>query len=187
MSGSANFIFCSQFRGNSCGQQTSNRSANFVFCSQFRVSYEQQTSNHKSDMKDKKMVVTFANLHSILWTMATLNWIISLCSSDLQLAALDFIACAAADAFAMTDPGSQFSSLVQGYRMYYGGGDLPTLRPNKRRLASILVKNATIEWNEFESRVRKLIQQTKQIHERPVARSIFRHPRCPECMCRTEH
>ncbi|KAG8076213.1 hypothetical protein GUJ93_ZPchr0006g44461 [Zizania palustris] len=44
-----------------------------------------------------------------------------------QLAALDFIACAAADAFAMTDPGSQFSSLVQGYRMYYGGGDLPTV------------------------------------------------------------
>ncbi|EER88149.1 uncharacterized protein At1g04910 isoform X1 [Sorghum bicolor] len=103
-----------------------------------------------------------------------------------QLAALDFIACAAADAFAMTDPGSQFSSLVQGYRMYYGGGDLPTIRPNKRRLASILVKNATIEWNEFESRVRKLIHQTKQVHERPVARSIFRHPRCSECMCRTE-
>ncbi|CAN6164434.1 unnamed protein product [Urochloa humidicola] len=104
-----------------------------------------------------------------------------------QLAALDFIACAAADAFAMTDPGSQFSSLVQGYRMYYGGGNLPTIRPNKRRLASILVKNATIEWQEFETRVRKLIQQTKQIHERPVARSIFRHPRCLECMCRTEH
>nr|CAB3467644.1 unnamed protein product [Digitaria exilis] len=104
-----------------------------------------------------------------------------------QLAALDFIACAAADAFAMTDPGSQFSSLVQGYRMYYGGGNLPTIRPNKRRLASILVKNATIEWQEFETRVRKLIQQTKQVHERPVARSIFRHPRCPECMCRTEH
>ncbi|XP_062228583.1 O-fucosyltransferase 15-like isoform X1 [Phragmites australis] len=104
-----------------------------------------------------------------------------------QLAALDFIACAAADAFAMTDSGSQFSSLVQGYRMYYGGGDLPTIRPNKRRLASILVNNATIEWKEFETRVRKLIQQTKQVHERPVARSIFRHPRCPECMCRTEH
>ncbi|CAL5052129.1 unnamed protein product [Urochloa decumbens] len=104
-----------------------------------------------------------------------------------QLAALDFIACAAADAFAMTDPGSQFSSLVQGYRMYYGGGNLPTIRPNKRRLASILVKNATIEWQEFETRVRKLIQQTKQVHERPVARSIFRHPRCLECMCRTEH
>ncbi|KQK18783.1 O-fucosyltransferase 15 isoform X1 [Brachypodium distachyon] len=103
-----------------------------------------------------------------------------------QLAALDFIACASADAFAMTDSGSQFSSLVQGYRMYYGGGDLPTIRPNKRRLASILVKNATIEWKEFETRVNKLIQQTKQVHERPVARSIFRHPRCPECMCRTD-
>uniref|UniRef100_A0A0E0L9U8 O-fucosyltransferase family protein n=1 Tax=Oryza punctata TaxID=4537 RepID=A0A0E0L9U8_ORYPU len=104
-----------------------------------------------------------------------------------KLAALDFIACAAADAFAMTDPGSQFSSLVQGYRMYYGGGDLPTIRPNKRRLASILLKNATMEWNEFETRVRKLIQQTKQVHDRPVARSIFRHPRCLDCMCRTEN
>ncbi|KAM3188764.1 hypothetical protein ACQJBY_067618 [Aegilops geniculata] len=104
-----------------------------------------------------------------------------------QLAALDFIACASADAFAMTDPGSQFSSLVQGYRMYYGGGDLPTLRPNKRRLASILLNNATIEWKEFETRVNKLIQQTKQVHERPIARSIFRHPRCPECMCRTDN
>uniref|UniRef100_A0ACD6AJJ4 Uncharacterized protein n=1 Tax=Avena sativa TaxID=4498 RepID=A0ACD6AJJ4_AVESA len=103
-----------------------------------------------------------------------------------QLAALDFIACASADAFAMTDPGSQFSSLVQGYRMYYGGGNLPTIRPNKRRLANILVKNATIEWKEFETRVNKLIQQTKQVHERPVARSIFRHPRCTECMCRTD-
>ncbi|KAM0914435.1 hypothetical protein ACQ4PT_011609 [Festuca glaucescens] len=103
-----------------------------------------------------------------------------------QLAALDFIACASADAFAMTDSGSQFSSLVQGYRIYYGGGDLPTIRPNKRRLASILVKNATIEWKEFETRVKKLVQQTKQVHERPVARSIFRHPRCPECMCRTD-
>jgi hypothetical protein len=102
------------------------------------------------------------------------------------LAALDFIACASADAFAMTDSGSQFSSLVQGYRMYYGGGDLPTIRPNKRRLAKILVKNTTIEWKEFETRVKKLIQQTKQVHERPVARSIFRHPRCPECMCRTD-
>lgn len=119
-----------------------------------------------------------------LWRLC---WIICLCPSHLQLAALDFIACAAADAFAMTDPGSQFSSLVQGYRMYYGGGNLPTIRPNKRRLASILVKNATIEWQEFETRVRKLIQQTKQVHERPVARSIFRHPRCPECMCRIEH
>ncbi|CAN6273722.1 unnamed protein product [Urochloa humidicola] len=104
-----------------------------------------------------------------------------------QLAALDFIACTAADAFAMTDPGSQFSSLVQGYRMYYGGGNLTTIRPNKRRRASILVKNATIEWQEFQTRVKKLIQQTKQVHERPVARSIFRHPRCLECMCRTEH
>ncbi|CAN6245380.1 unnamed protein product [Urochloa humidicola] len=87
----------------------------------------------------------------------------------------------------MTDPGSQFSSLVQGYRMYYGGGNLTTIRPNKRRRASILVKNATIEWQEFQTRVKKLIQQTKQVHERPVARSIFRHPRCLECMCRTEH
>ncbi|WOL20230.1 hypothetical protein Cni_G29034 [Canna indica] len=103
-----------------------------------------------------------------------------------QLAALDFIVCAAADAFAMTDSGSQLSALVSGYRMYYGEGNLPTIRPNKRRLAGIFSKNATIEWKEFEERVRKTIKQTKQVHERPVARSVYRHPRSPECMCRVE-
>jgi hypothetical protein len=36
MSESASFIFRSQFIGDSCGQQTSNRSADFIFCSQFR-------------------------------------------------------------------------------------------------------------------------------------------------------
>ncbi|KAJ1696094.1 hypothetical protein LUZ63_004606 [Rhynchospora breviuscula] len=103
-----------------------------------------------------------------------------------QLAALDFIACVASDAFAMTDSGSQLSSLVQGYRMYYGEGNLPSIRPNKRRLASIFSRNATIEWKEFESRVRKLIRQTKQVNERPLARSVYRHPRCTECMCKIE-
>ncbi|KAI3997078.1 hypothetical protein MKX01_032729 [Papaver californicum] len=100
-----------------------------------------------------------------------------------QLAALDFIGCAAADAFAMTDSGSQLSSLVTGYRIYYGDGRMPTIRPNKRRLATIFTKNSTIEWREFEERVRKAVKESKQVQERPVARSIYRHPRCPECMC----
>ncbi|KAJ4975501.1 hypothetical protein NE237_000607 [Protea cynaroides] len=100
-----------------------------------------------------------------------------------QLAALDFIGCAAADAFAMTDSGSQFSSLVSGYRMYYGEGRMPTIRPNKRRLASIFLKNSTIEWKVFEGRVRKAVRQTKHVFERPVARSVYRHPRSRECMC----
>lgn len=103
-----------------------------------------------------------------------------------QLAALDFIACSAADAFAMTDAGSQFSSLVQGYRMYYGEGKRPSIRPNKRRLASIFARNATIEWNDFEHSVRKAIRQNKKVEERPLARSVYRHPRCAECMCLVE-
>ncbi|KHG30772.1 hypothetical protein F383_15375 [Gossypium arboreum] len=103
-----------------------------------------------------------------------------------QLAALDFIACTAADAFAMTDSGSQLSSLVSGYRIYYGGGRMPTIRPNKRRLADIFVKNNTIEWKVFEQRVRKAVRQTKHVQSRPKARSVFRYPRCKECMCRTD-
>ncbi|EEF43812.1 O-fucosyltransferase 2 [Ricinus communis] len=103
-----------------------------------------------------------------------------------QLAALDFIACTAADAFAMTDSGSQLSSLVAGYRTYYGGGQMPTIRPNKRRLAAIFTKNNTIEWKVFEQRVRKAVRQTKHVFERPVARSVYRFPRCKECMCYTE-
>ncbi|XP_007026175.2 PREDICTED: uncharacterized protein At1g04910 isoform X1 [Theobroma cacao] len=102
-----------------------------------------------------------------------------------QLAALDFIACTAADAFAMTDSGSQLSSLVSGYRIYYGGGRMPTIRPNKRRLAAIFMKNNTIEWKVFEQRVRKAVRQTKHVQSRPKARSVYRYPRCKECMCLT--
>ncbi|XP_041995477.1 O-fucosyltransferase 15-like [Salvia splendens] len=100
-----------------------------------------------------------------------------------QLAALDFIACTAADVFAMTDSGSQFSSLVAGYRIYYGGGKMPTIRPNKRRLADIFVKNNTIEWKVFETRVRKAVRQNKRVFSRPVGRSVYRYPRCKDCMC----
>lgn len=100
-----------------------------------------------------------------------------------QLAALDFIACTAADLFAMTDSGSQFSSLVSGYRIYYGGGKMPTIRPNKRRIADIFVKNNTIDWKTFEVRVRKAIRQTKRVFSRPVGRSVYRYPRCKACMC----
>lgn len=100
-----------------------------------------------------------------------------------QLAALDFIVCTASDAFAMTDPGSQLSSLVSGFRVYYGGGKMPTIRPNKRRLADIFLKNNTIEWKVFEERMRKGVRQTKQIRSRPKGRSVYRYPRCKECMC----
>ncbi|KAA8515550.1 hypothetical protein F0562_018839 [Nyssa sinensis] len=103
-----------------------------------------------------------------------------------QLAALDFIGCTAADAFAMTDSGSQLSSLVSGYRIYYGGGKMPTIRPNKRRLAGIFLKNNTIEWKVFEGRVRKAVRQTKRVFSRPVGRIVYRFPRCTECMCFTE-
>ncbi|CAL5410602.1 unnamed protein product [Camellia sinensis] len=103
-----------------------------------------------------------------------------------QLAALDFIACTAADVFAMTDSGSQLSSLVSGFRVYYGGGKMPSIRPNKRRLADIFVKNNTIEWKVFGKRVRKAVRQTKRVRARPVGRSVYRYPRCKECMCITE-
>ncbi|KAI9198130.1 hypothetical protein LWI28_010800 [Acer negundo] len=97
-----------------------------------------------------------------------------------QLAALDFIGCTAADAFAMTDSGSQLSSLVSGYRIYHGAGKMPTIRPNKRRLSAIFMKNSTIEWKIFEQRVRKAVRQTKHVQTRPKARSVYRYPRCKE-------
>ncbi|CAN4078409.1 unnamed protein product [Withania somnifera] len=100
-----------------------------------------------------------------------------------QLAALDFIVCTASDVFAMTDSGSQFSSLVSGFRVYYGGGKMATIRPNKRRLASIFIKNDTIDWRTFEQRVRKAVRQNKRVFTRPVGRSVYRYPRCKDCMC----
>ncbi|KAF5810858.1 putative GDP-fucose protein O-fucosyltransferase [Helianthus annuus] len=101
-----------------------------------------------------------------------------------QLAALDFIACATADVFAITDSGSQLSSLVSGFRTYYGGGHAPTLRPSKKRLAEILSRNHTINWNDFEGRVTKMITGAQSVRLRGWGRSIYRQPRCPECMCR---
>ncbi|XP_038998663.1 O-fucosyltransferase 8-like isoform X3 [Hibiscus syriacus] len=103
-----------------------------------------------------------------------------------QLAALDFIACATSDVFAMTDSGSQLSSLVSGFRTYYGDGHAPTLRPNKKRLAAILAENRTIGWNTFEDRIRKMIEEGQRVRVRGSGRSIYRQPRCSECMCRSQ-
>ncbi|XP_057948562.1 O-fucosyltransferase 8 isoform X2 [Malania oleifera] len=102
-----------------------------------------------------------------------------------QLAALDFIACATADVFAMTDSGSQLSSLVSGFRTYHGGGHAPTLRPNKKRLAAIFSENSTIGWENFEGRVKKMIEEGQRVHTRRFGRSIYRQPRCLECMCKS--
>ncbi|KAI5657379.1 hypothetical protein M9H77_26172 [Catharanthus roseus] len=101
-----------------------------------------------------------------------------------QLAALDFIACATADVFAMTDSGSQLSSLVSGYRIYYGGGHAPNLRPSKKRLAAILSQNSSIRWKSFEDKVRKMIEESQRIRVRAFGRSLYRLPRCKGCMCK---
>ncbi|KAG8385418.1 hypothetical protein BUALT_Bualt03G0043300 [Buddleja alternifolia] len=101
-----------------------------------------------------------------------------------QLAALDFIACAASDVFAMTDSGSQLSSLVSGFRIYYGGGNAPNVRPSKKRLAAILQENSTIRWHSFEYRIRKMIEEGQRVHIRSSGRSIYRQPRCNDCMCK---
>ncbi|XP_052183501.1 O-fucosyltransferase 8 isoform X2 [Diospyros lotus] len=101
-----------------------------------------------------------------------------------RLAALDFIACATADVFAITDSGSQLSSLVSGLRTYYGGGHAPTLRPSKKRLAAILSENDTLTWESFEERIRKMIEEGQRPRTRGYGRNIYRQPRCLECMCK---
>ncbi|GKB79523.1 O-fucosyltransferase 8 isoform X1 [Tanacetum coccineum] len=101
-----------------------------------------------------------------------------------QLAALDFIACATADVFAITDSGSQQSSLVSGFRTYYGGGRAPTLRPSKMKLAKILSENQTISWKDFEARVTNMITEAQTVRLRAWGRSIYKQPRCHECMCK---
>ncbi|KAL6574101.1 hypothetical protein OROHE_001643 [Orobanche hederae] len=103
-----------------------------------------------------------------------------------QLAAIDLIACAVSDVFAMTDSGSQLSSLVSGFRTYYGGGNAPTLRPSKRKLSAILQENSSIRWHIFEKRIRKMIEEGQRVHIRGSNRSIYRQPRCKECMCKNQ-
>ncbi|KAJ1690978.1 hypothetical protein LUZ63_015133 [Rhynchospora breviuscula] len=102
-----------------------------------------------------------------------------------QLAALDFIACASSDVFAMTDTGSQLSSLVTGYRIYHGQGQATTLRPNKKRFARILTEHADIDWGEFQKRVQNMIEENQGVTPRGRGRSVYRLPRTPGCMCKT--
>lgn len=85
----------------------------------------------------------------------------------------------------MTDSGSQLSSLVSGFRTYFGGGHAPTLRPSKNRLATIMLENGTISWNRFEERVKKMIEEGQRVGVRSFGRSIYRQPRCKECMCKS--
>ncbi|XP_039036208.1 O-fucosyltransferase 8-like [Hibiscus syriacus] len=130
----------------------------------------------------------FSSLYPNLITKETLLTPIELApfrNFSSQLAALDFIACATSDVFAMTDSGSQLSSLVSGFRTYYGDGHAPTLRPNKKRLAAIFSENSSIGWNTFEDRIRKMIEESQRVRVRGSGRSIYRQPRCPECMCKS--
>uniref|UniRef100_A0A0A9HC67 O-fucosyltransferase family protein n=1 Tax=Arundo donax TaxID=35708 RepID=A0A0A9HC67_ARUDO len=101
-----------------------------------------------------------------------------------RLAALDFIACASADVFAVTDSGSQLSSLVSGYRIYHGRGRAPTLHPNRKRYAQILAEEGSIAWDGFRRRVTQMVEEYKRVSPRPRGRSVYRQPRTPGCMCR---
>uniref|UniRef100_J3MEU8 O-fucosyltransferase family protein n=2 Tax=Oryza brachyantha TaxID=4533 RepID=J3MEU8_ORYBR len=106
-----------------------------------------------------------------------------------RLAALDFIACASADVFAVTDSGSQLSSLVSGYRVYHGRGRSPTLHPNRKRYAQILGEEEGgggngVRWGGFQRRVRNMVEEYKRVSARPRGRSVYRQPRTPGCMCR---
>ncbi|CAN6201388.1 unnamed protein product [Urochloa humidicola] len=101
-----------------------------------------------------------------------------------RLAALDFIACASADVFAVTDSGSQLSSLVSGFRIYHGRGRAPTLHPNRKRYAQVLAEEGSIAWGGFRGRVRQMVEEYKRVSPRPRGRSVYRQPRTPGCMCR---
>ncbi|PUZ60368.1 hypothetical protein GQ55_4G119000 [Panicum hallii var. hallii] len=101
-----------------------------------------------------------------------------------RLAALDFIACASADVFAVTDSGSQLSSLVSGFRIFHGRGRAPTLHPNRKRYAQVLSEEGNIAWGVFRRRVRQMVEEYKRVSPRPRGRSVYRQPRTPGCMCR---
>ncbi|TVT98318.1 hypothetical protein EJB05_56383, partial [Eragrostis curvula] len=101
-----------------------------------------------------------------------------------RLAALDFIACASSDVFAVTDSGSQLSSLVSGFRIYHGRGRAPTLHPNRKRYAQFLSEEGSIAWSVFQKRVRQMVEEYKRVSPRPRGRSVYRQPRTPGCMCR---
>lgn len=100
-----------------------------------------------------------------------------------QLAVLDHLACTSADVFVTTDSSSQLSSLVAGHRIYHSSGHAPTISPSRKRLGALFDSKASVEWSRFEVNIRKAVKETKRVPVRPLAGSIYRHPRCSECMC----
>lgn len=101
-----------------------------------------------------------------------------------QLAAVDFIMCATADIFAITDSGSQLSSLVSGFRTYYGNGRAPSLRPNHKKLAEILLQNRTMGWKKFEDKIKRMVDEGQKVRLRGHGQSLYRLPRSKGCMCK---
>jgi hypothetical protein len=97
-----------------------------------------------------------------------------------QVAVIDYMACASSDMFMTTDSTSHLESLISSHRMYHGSGHKPTLRPSSTLFRTI----ATSDWSHFEAEVHKAVTDTKRVDaRRPFGRSIYRHPRCAECMC----
>ncbi|CAN8303960.1 unnamed protein product [Cochlearia groenlandica] len=64
----------------------------------------------------------------------------------------------------IADIGSQLSSLVSGFRTYYGNGP----------------DSETIKWKSFEDSVKKMFDEGQKLRLRPYRRSIYRQPRCPD-------
>eukprot|EP00897_Mesotaenium_endlicherianum_P001769 jgi/Mesen1/161/ME1132041C07613 len=75
------------------------------------------------------------------------------------------------------------AGLVMGHRIYFGGGRAPSVRPNPLAVALVLKEAETIEWHDLEERMRRYVRQSLRALVRPTARSVYRHPRCKECMC----
>uniref|UniRef100_A0A0D9XAQ5 rhamnogalacturonan endolyase n=1 Tax=Leersia perrieri TaxID=77586 RepID=A0A0D9XAQ5_9ORYZ len=72
-----------------------------------------------------------------------------------RMAALDFIVCDGSDAF-VTNNNGNMAKILAGRRRYFG--HKRTIRPNAKRLYSLILNRRNMSWDSFSSRVR-LVQK----------------------------
>ncbi|KAK8945468.1 hypothetical protein KSP40_PGU004828 [Platanthera guangdongensis] len=68
-----------------------------------------------------------------------------------RMAALDYIVCDGSDVF-VTNNNGNMAKILAGRRRYFG--HKRTIRPNAKKLSSLYQNRSTINWDDFESKVR---------------------------------
>ncbi|XP_015696062.1 O-fucosyltransferase 6-like isoform X1 [Oryza brachyantha] len=92
----------------------------------------------------------FPNLHT-KETISSKEELAPFSKFSSRMAALDFMVCDGSDAF-VTNNNGNMAKILAGRRRYFG--HKRTIRPNAKRLYSLILNRRNVSWDSFSSRVR---------------------------------